>query len=479
MKNKSILFLLSLIAGSVCFAQEQGVILKMPDKYLLPSDHIQPPTPEDELSESSWIVFSDHSHNPVYNQPNGNQIVFMADFLDAFYVKDLHGEWLKLESIEKKNQKKPLVGWMKHKDLLLWHHCLVVNNSNLPQVVFLKKPYYTNSFESSELLLIQNINKLLNPSFPLPLFKYKTQGDSVLIGYERYIKPNDNFALQWVPIETVFEWKNNLVLEPNINPESILQRRTIVGHDTIGLILLDSYNNAQDYSEGRISKTEAIRNKFAIYTENPIVTKRHPGLINRFIVLDTMNEKNYYPKILKVGVFQLKEAIVTKASERNFTDFFLDEGYAVIDRNNDSLSDFSVSLMINNHKIHDIINMYKDFVTAKQYPASMKRHRLISGIERWSNFVNQYSDRIIVEIGDIFLYHGIPIDDTFYHLKLADLYDPKVIDDEILDELLGYFDQVLDRLTDIYSNRLRYPRLVSLKSDNLELFIPAETFSSQ
>lgn len=479
MKKTFSLILLSLILGSFCFSQETNVTLKMPEKYLHPSDHIQPPTPEDDLSETPWIVFSDRNQNPVYSQPNGNQIVFEAGFLDAFYVTDLHDEWLKIKPIEQNNQISPFIGWMNYMDLLLWNHCLLINNSNLCQIAFLKKPYYTNSFESSELLLVQNINKLLNPSLPLSLFKYKTLGDSVLIGYDRYFKPTEKFTLQWVPIETVFEWNNNLVLEPNTNPESIIQRRTIVDHDTIGLIILDNYNHALDYSKGGMTKIQAVTNKFAVYTENPIVTKRHPGLINRFIVLDTMTDNNNYPKILKVGVFQRKEADVPIESERNATDFFLDVGYAIIENENNNSSDYTVSCMISDHKLNKLISMFRDCVVSKQLPESIRRYEIISGFESWCAFIKYNEERINAEIGDIFRYHGIPIDDSFYQLKLSDFSDPRAISNKTIDDLLSYFDHVLNRLEDIQSKRSIYPRLISLKANTMELFIPMETFYLQ
>lgn len=182
-----------------------------PQKFVIPDENVNFKDDKAYLNGSEWIVYSDRQYNKTYTKPNGGDVKYILDFLSPFYVAKRQGDYLNLYKKEKIEEKVEYLnyGWINMNNLLLWNHCLTVNNSiNIKAIV-------TKNDINESLIADSLSSKNLNYDI---FYVYKKEKNSVLLGRQPSFIDSDseikNCIITWVQIDDIWIWNNVVAIEP-------------------------------------------------------------------------------------------------------------------------------------------------------------------------------------------------------------------------------------------------------------------------
>ena len=188
-------------------------------------------------SQKYWIVYSDRDDNKFYSNYNSSNYNNMkATFMQGFYVKETHGNWMNLvDVIDDKDY-----GWISTKKLLLSVYSLKTESDitngivSIPKkaviltsideakknggVLQTQKRYYTSPNRSS------SYEKGFPKSFQ-PLFVFKQSDSSVLLGdndiLDGSVRTNISKIKGWINISDKTDWNTRIALEDAQSNEAI------------------------------------------------------------------------------------------------------------------------------------------------------------------------------------------------------------------------------------------------------------------
>ena len=226
-----------------------------PSKYIKPKIGVDlAPAPSDEVFEGfAWQVYSDRSNNQTTSAPNGGVEIARLGFLEALYVLEERGEYLRVvkdpdlglgDDPMKFSKKAKDFGWIHKNKLLLWSHCLQTpDKSQINKKAMILNTLETlddkkNKFDD---LAAQEVKFHLSPNLNSPgsrsaglfnvFFIYKidqSQGkESVLLGREVRAQTGErigNSISGWVPMSRVVQWDHRVALEPNWTQAAAIER---------------------------------------------------------------------------------------------------------------------------------------------------------------------------------------------------------------------------------------------------------------
>lgn len=215
-------------------------ILFAPVEYLKPTGQIL--SKSETTQQSDWVVYGDRDNIQTYSKPDGVSNFKTINFLEAFYVIEEKGEYLRLVKHDvniilttgSKSSRKIATtavdfGYVEKKKLLLWRHALVSSqgftikalsisndkNALLNPGRYIRDKNIVRIYNSPDL---HDLNKNGIMLFQF-LFIYKTSddGENYLIGksYQTNTLSIKGEILGWVPKGIVQKWESRLCLEPN------------------------------------------------------------------------------------------------------------------------------------------------------------------------------------------------------------------------------------------------------------------------
>lgn len=305
MKKQWPLFLaLCFIYGHVLSTQAQVTPLNSPIKYGKPvgtSDQIDY-TANGEKSGIIWMVYIDR--NGVQTSSKVDEFVKHKDthFLDAFYVTDEEGEYLRIAkgtgSLDKDlDENGNLVkvsdyGWVHKRFLLLWSHCYATNKKIDRKAMMLNaiEGLDPKKIKASDLKKVQFHH---DPSCTVPsqnvarlfdfFYIYKITPTAILLGKDasitdpKFVKKN---ILGWVPINKSMFWDHRVVTERNWDPPAQSER---AHYDTKSIVFFEK-ETADAYKKGIRPHAQ-----HQIWIEEDINAPREPGQRKRFPILNINN----------------------------------------------------------------------------------------------------------------------------------------------------------------------------------------------
>jgi hypothetical protein len=324
----AVLFFLVFGFGLKLAAQQE--VIKRPDKYAKPVEGVSMPSQSDKLSNTPWYVYSDRSNNAVYGNQTGRGVSSRLNFGEKLAVLEVSQDGSRLlvaldKDIEGRKLKSngQQLGWIDADKLLLWEKCLVDQKYNID-----KKAMILFTIDAARQVIKQtgNIKKITSdiPVFQEPsdtnfdtigfhqgLFQFfpvfKKEGNFLLLG-ESFTLDNSNKyngLKGWVKIENVSEWSHRIAWEKNWETKAVKERESDT--DSIGIMVVKTESEARVYSntDRRKSFSPFVNNE-APYLEMSFTTKRKPGPMGRFPILDIEEINKINDKIdskpIKVGV---------------------------------------------------------------------------------------------------------------------------------------------------------------------------------
>lgn len=268
----------------------QTRVLQTPEKYLMPTENVEHPKPDDVLSSRPWFVFSDRSDNPVYATSESIATNSVLDFGEACVALEVKNNRLLLARPEDIRRGlvlpgKTPIGWVDFEKLLLWNNCLKTETCKLD-----KKAMVLNVFNSDNSIVIGQTPKFYSgagASFDTlgdagtgiaqKYFVYKEAADYFLLGSSSSIQKLDfwDVVSGWIPKKYCTIWNTNLALEINWYPDAVGER--------------EQMGNSVLVWENKIGAENFNKDAKLVFFESPMYLKRTNGFLNHFLLLEQNN----------------------------------------------------------------------------------------------------------------------------------------------------------------------------------------------
>lgn len=193
--------------------------------------------------DEAWIVYADRDGVKAYQKPDdGSEVLRELGFLSGeFFVLEEENDWLfiiEADAVDKRRIRGDYneVGWVKKRELLLWQHGIIDEDSKIHNKVFLlnKASDVENVLSGNKELVIpfrgpgggaERLEELRIYNFFFVLKKARgrfliaKEVDIPIRGIERVI-------VGWVNASRCTEWNTRIVLEPNFDPEAFRERES-------------------------------------------------------------------------------------------------------------------------------------------------------------------------------------------------------------------------------------------------------------
>lgn|GEM_PF-6924569 len=159
------------------------------------------------------------------------------------------------------------------------------------------------------------------------------------------------------------------------------------------------------------------------------------------------------------------------------------EGYTVIKSDGYQFPYFETVVLFESKEIDEIINAFKDFVSVKTFPTSLKRQQLVKTLKDWfPKYFSGMDDDAInnMEVGKLLkAITGLEFDEIYNDITIAKVADKKQLEDKKIDAFVNDIEIKLSGLQKVYDMRKTYEaRVLNAKSDDLFLYIPGSVFKS-
>lgn len=325
------IFTFLIISQNMCFSQiAGGKVLSMPGDMIVPKqESVMESAFTNFIPGNTWIVFSDRTSNRTYTMAYGHLIYKILDFMEWFYVLETKDDYLHLikdDSIDEYGNVSVNAidyGWIEAKNLLLWRHCLVNEDSDDNLKVLTIVPAENDLITG---LLDDNlINRkvFLNPDltndkqndlFPQHeiYYAYKIVEDAILIGLSPYFRKSDGGVIKgWIAKNQILLWNDKNAIEPSFSFEDTL---------SVSCIFIDPISAQKN------NNNEFIDDKYLSWRYR-LKDKNIKGIDLRFPVLKEINKDVY--KVCIVGMIG-KNANANEFGDYNasFTDYLRLMGFS-------------------------------------------------------------------------------------------------------------------------------------------------------
>ena len=190
----------------------------------------------DKSRTREWIVFSNQADNPVYEKATKSSAkVRKIQFMDAFYVVEEKGDWLKIATangIKKlKSRSIKTVGWIPKDKLLLWRNSIIsegFSGSGYSRALRVygrgirsKGPCFTYKSPDKDIR-----NDSIEVYELLYIYDYDEKNDMYLLGTANQISQYNIHTIKgWVNQRMVQEWNARQCFLPNDDPEAVAERQ--------------------------------------------------------------------------------------------------------------------------------------------------------------------------------------------------------------------------------------------------------------
>lgn len=298
----------------------QKTVQKAPKAYRYPTGVIAAAgaakDPNTNLT-GAWIVFSDRSNNPTYQAPDGLTQMKTMKFMEAFYVVEEKGNYLRLVKYDAQafRPKGKLAveledyGYAPKDKLLLWRRALVEPESkftikalSVNSVEVLKDIVKYAGTESNKKMRLYDdpgMTKENKNDFRLFDFIYilKKNDKSVLVSTQPELQPGEcdrasQYVMGWASKDVIQEWSSRICLEPNPDFSAAAERK----EKGIKVSLFGSNQGAESFKAGSISE-QPLWNK-DLYDKSyipewkrlPIMHDYGNGIIKTGVVSDVFDK---------------------------------------------------------------------------------------------------------------------------------------------------------------------------------------------
>jgi hypothetical protein len=321
MVNKTLLTVISVFCFlQMNYAQLHGDrAMDMPRLFIKPNVNTKFEDAFKPAISRTWVVYSDRQNNLAKTAAYGNLIRSALPFLEAFYVSERKGDYLRISKDAKLSDQGIFsesaedFGWVHSDQLLLSGHCLVNDLKQPIKAVVANVPVRSTTDENNQTHYSSDtIPVFYDPFFRYPSEKkavhheiyyvYKIGHEAVLIGYSERLSPSEpsSAILGWIPVDNILLWDNRIALEPNRNYQAAGERKYFripaqLFYDPISALI---YGSGRDVVDDYIIWKED-------YSDN-----RPLGDALRFPVLGINGN------LLKVGIWGSFESSTTKDEYR-------------------------------------------------------------------------------------------------------------------------------------------------------------------
>jgi hypothetical protein len=245
MKNLLSIFCLTMLFVFSFQEATSQQALSIPVEYQLPEDSKTGIRLSGNVQRGKiWEVFSDRNNNKSYNSIDGTVKKDKIGFLEAFYVIQQQGNWLRVVKDPGMGYDGELTsqaveyGWMKKENLLLWNHSLVDPEYKIDRkAMIINTVEYAKSgfqMDKGDLVSMYNDPSLqtnYKTNYNSKLYRiyyiYKRQGNAVLLGRTSRIPNPDkvgNAIVGWVNKGRIISWDYRVAAEPNWEPAAVKER---------------------------------------------------------------------------------------------------------------------------------------------------------------------------------------------------------------------------------------------------------------
>lgn len=481
----------------------QTRVLQTPEKYLMPTENVVHPKPDDVLSSRPWFVFSDRSDNPVYATSESIATNSVLDFGEACVALEVKNNRLLLAKPEDISQGRLLpdktpIGWVDFDNLLLWDNCLKTETCKLDKKAMVlnvsdldnsKVPEQNPTFYHDAGIEFDPVGEAGTRIAQL-YFVYKETADFLLLGESSSFEESafNDVVVGWIPKIQCLIWNSNLAIEINWDQLAVAERERMKNQ----VIIWENETDAAAFN----------KNSKHLFVEPPFYRERSNGFHNRFFILEQQDHQvdtdNNRP--LKVGFFindtlSDQENIERESILKNLglTDDEIEtilrgglkqtyhEGYTFLQTENAEYQWFKYVLLIERREMEQLISAIRDLVASKDYTINEQRVRLIKATEyMFYVFYGNLSRNSMhkIKFGDLFFcVTGQPWKGKFSNLKISDLANERVISTADIREFVQKLQETLKALEEIYYLRRSYPRLLNPGGSNeIYYWVPVETF---
>lgn len=254
-KNTFILLILFAFLASCGPIHRFTRIKKTPRRYTFNYCGEPIKAPKSEFNKEPWVVFSDRDNNDTYQNPGGKVKMKKADFMDAFFVIKVKGEYLRLikydpEIVENGNlkdrKKAQYYGWMHKSRLVLTKQSITDIASSfknkqlsiITDTVSLVEPELF--FDTDSIRVFRDLNLVVNngkiPFYEI-VYTLKTtdDGKKTLLSRKSIISPDDVYTdvLGWVNSSLVKNVGQRLHVDMKSLPEDTLLFKDMTLSDTL------------------------------------------------------------------------------------------------------------------------------------------------------------------------------------------------------------------------------------------------------
>ncbi|MBN2789179.1 MAG: hypothetical protein JXR69_03240 [Candidatus Delongbacteria bacterium] len=225
------------------------IVLRKPLKYNIPNKYndftVASKSERSEMQE--WQAYCTLEGAETFTDLNSRRKFKTLNFFDKFYICEEAGEYVRLYKADDYNSSNFELsnevdyGWVHKKDLLLSHHCFATDNRSInKKAMIVNRIEHLKANDSGDKANILAFrkgpgNNYENTGKESALFNFffiyqKTivsNAEWYLLGVsERFsdFKKKD-IIYGWVPGYRMIEWDNNVVLEPNWEPEAVNERK--------------------------------------------------------------------------------------------------------------------------------------------------------------------------------------------------------------------------------------------------------------